>query len=46
MSNYIRLEMLVRDKHSSLLDQFVSYEEKEVPGANHALYSGLFKSYS
>ncbi len=28
--HYIRLEMLARNKHSSLLGQFVSYEENKV----------------
>ncbi len=27
--NYSRLEKLVREKHSSLLEQFVSYEKNE-----------------
>jgi hypothetical protein len=30
MLNYAMLEMLARDKCSSLLDQFVSYEENKV----------------
>jgi hypothetical protein len=31
--------MLVTDKHSSLLEQFVSYEKNEVPGANQCMCS-------
>jgi hypothetical protein len=30
--SFIRLEILVRDKHSSLLDSFISYEENKVLG--------------
>ncbi len=32
--NYTRLEILVRVKHSSLLDEFVSYKENSFPAVN------------
>jgi hypothetical protein len=35
--DYNRLDMLVRDKHSSLLDSFISYKEIELTIEPHKL---------
>jgi hypothetical protein len=41
MLNCTRLEMLVRDKHSSLLDHVVSYKECCEYGPNTVKHSGF-----
>ncbi len=45
MLHYNKLERLAREKHSSLLDPFVSYEENStvntVPGASAIKHYGL-----